>query len=683
MGYRWMRLFALLATALMMLCGTQAIAEKMTPVPAERIRDVTLPEGVVTIGDPVIQDGKVIVSVDDGKTNWTEVLLKAAARNMLDVTLKVDAPAGAVKGTRENFGADDTETLEAISQDTVPNWFLDYGLGPLFQERSMDGSVVFAEIHIGQITYLDPVSASGAGTLLAWESSDGQKQYEYVQWEITHSNPGTCEVQTPLLTTDMLSSVRAALPAGVTAEIEPGGITCTVQDFSALGGSLPIVIRAPEGAVTAVVYSSCEAQKILEVRSDGTVQLFITPASHPTYGYIKQIAPAQLDYSIAFFDGYIPDETDEPDEPDEPDETDEPGGSDVSLIDFGMVSIWLLAKEKVPYPYYNQQGCKPVDRDRLTIWQGTEEIDNANVYREAYGNAHLSKDALDFSENTSGNIRMEVAAPPWAVAYGISGSGSDFIYQTDWGLSISDDKHRISSGKAVTVYDLPLFRTVQVGRVRVYLLDGITARYGGFVRVISWYDDVNATAPRLVEYISITHDEFSETVRNEVVDTEQEIDGAVEEVTAVSENAWELVIRHDPQNGENAIHYDLQMEDARHVSYSLSGDTVFYIPYPDGYTYEDEDVTYQLYHYDDAYQSYTMVELVPTPYGLRFVEDHLSPFVLTWDEAPQNAVTPEPTDVPVIDLPQTGDGTHLEWLICVLAVSLAVLTYVMRRKRDA
>lgn len=105
------------------------------------------------------------------------------------------------------------------------------------------------------------------------------------------------------------------------------------------------------------------------------------------------------------------------------------------------------------------------------------------------------------------------------------------------------------------MYDQPLFRTVQVKGVLVYLPEGITARYGGYVRVISWYDDVNAAAPRLVEYMTITHDEFGETVRNEVVNSEQSIGGAVEEVTAVSENAWELVIRHDLQSGENAIHY--------------------------------------------------------------------------------------------------------------------------------
>lgn len=105
------------------------------------------------------------------------------------------------------------------------------------------------------------------------------------------------------------------------------------------------------------------------------------------------------------------------------------------------------------------------------------------------------------------------------------------------------------------------------------------------MRAISWYDDVNAETPRLIKYISITHDTFSDTVRSAVVDTEQDIVDAVQEVTAVSGNAWELVVRHDPQSGEDAIHYDLQMEDARSVSYSLDGDTVFYIPYPEGCAY--------------------------------------------------------------------------------------------------
>ena len=183
--------------------------------------------------DPVIADGRVVIYVDDDRTNWTEVLLKAASRDMLDAALTVAAPAGATAGTRENFGAGDAETLTAISLGSVPDWFSECSPEPLAQ-GILDGSAVFAEIRYGQPTFfVEPVSASGAGTVLTWGSRDGQKQYEYVQWEIHHSNPDAREVQMPLLTTDMLSAVPAALPQGVTAEIEPGGVTCTADSFSA------------------------------------------------------------------------------------------------------------------------------------------------------------------------------------------------------------------------------------------------------------------------------------------------------------------------------------------------------------------------------------------------------------------------------------------------------------------
>ena len=121
MKYRRMWLFALLAAALMLLCGAQAIAEKMTPVPAERIRNVTLPEGVVLIGDPVIAEGKVTVYVDDDKTNWTEVLPKAASREIIDAKLTVDAPfADAAKGVQENFGNGDIYTLPPYPKVLFP-----------------------------------------------------------------------------------------------------------------------------------------------------------------------------------------------------------------------------------------------------------------------------------------------------------------------------------------------------------------------------------------------------------------------------------------------------------------------------------------------------------------------------------------------------------------------------------
>lgn len=96
------------------------------------------------------------------------MLLKATSRDMLDATLTVAAPAGATAGTRENFGAGDAEMLTAIAQGTVPDWFSECSPEPPAQ-GSLDGSAVFAEIRYGQPAFfVEPVSASGAGTVLAW-----------------------------------------------------------------------------------------------------------------------------------------------------------------------------------------------------------------------------------------------------------------------------------------------------------------------------------------------------------------------------------------------------------------------------------------------------------------------------------------------------------------------------------
>ncbi|MDD5898240.1 MAG: LPXTG cell wall anchor domain-containing protein [Clostridia bacterium] len=648
MKHKW----AVLLLAVALLGCSCALAEAMTPVPYWRIEKVMLPEGIVIIGQPVITDGRVTVRVDDEATNWTEVLLKAAARDGMAVTLSVTAPdASCRKATREDFGSFDGETLEGIARGEVPGWFA--GCTPDSPvDGSVDGSAMFAEVRFGQPTYLEFASVSGAGTLICWQSDDGRK-YEYVQWDIIHSSSENVrEVSLPALSVDTLSSVPSALPGGVTAEIETGGITCVAKDFSAFS-SLPIVLNAPSGAQQAIVYSQ-QGQQTLDVRN-GKVELSITPDSHSTFR--GAIAPAQLDYTVVFAGEVEP---------------------ELEVYDCGLVSVWLLASEKAPYPYYNKAGVQPVAAERLSIYQGGQPVNIDGIYRQQYGQAHLSRQGLDVTANPSGVIRMEVAAPAWAVAYGICGSGGDFIYQTNWqGLDVSTDKNSIAPGSPVSVYNQPLFKTVQAGRALVYLQEGITARYGGYVQVISWYDDAQATQPRLVEYIAITHESFSQEVRNPVCDTEN-FSQPVTEVTGVSGQEWQLVVRYDPQQGERAIHYDLHMEDERNVTYQLDGATVFYLPYPEGCSYMDTQITYQLYHYDEAYQSYVSVRLEPTPFGLRFVEDHLSPFVLMWDSQ-----LPLPSEIPEADLPQTGDDMPLAALMGLLLVSLAVLAAVARRKRGA
>ena len=172
-------------------------------------------------------------------------------------------------------------------------------------------------------------------------------------------------------------------------------------------------------------------------------------------------------------------------------------------------------------------------------------------------------------------------------SYGLNQTGSDFIFRTDWSIVPSSEKHAIRSNETVRVYDDSLFRLVQAGRTLVYLRSGITARHGGYVRTISWYDSLDAVEPRLMEYISITQEDFSTEVRNALISSENALNSPVTEVTCVSKQDWELIVRHDPQSGEDAIHYDLHMEDTSGVSQELGEETVFYIPYPEGYAYGD------------------------------------------------------------------------------------------------
>lgn len=659
----------LLMVVLLLLCGANALAEEdllteipMTKVPANRIGAITLPEGLVTSRESVIANGKVTVYVDDEKTNWTEVLMKSASREIIDVSLTLLPPDGMTKATKENFGSEDEFTLPAIEQGVVPVWFAEYDeTYPLENPPQIEGSAVFVKIIFGTPTYVEPENATGAGTLICWENAAGLRQYEYVQWEIIHSDSKMREVEMPVLTTTMLSTVPAGLSPYGTTTIEQGGVTCIIDDFSKFN-TLPIIIKAPNGATGARVYSDNESfEEPLSV-SNGTVRLNITANSHPTFSFNKRIEPVQLDYTIVFVSGEEPEE---------------------ELIDFGFVTIWLLAKEQTPYIYYNHpQGATPVDENRLTLWQGERQISNATVYRKGYGQVHLTKSSLDFSVKNGGNIRLNIDAPAGAGAYALNASGSDFIYQTDWILDASKDKRQLPSNKSVTLHDQPLFRAVPAERVLVYLPDGNSARYGGYVYVISWYTDMSAAEPFMIEYISLTQDEFREIVRNDVKQDEAQITEPVTEVTAISENDWQLIVCHDPQNGENAVHYDLHMEDARCVTHTLDGETVFYIPYPDGYSYEDTDIEYRLYHYSDNYRDYedlSYTTLEPTENGLRFVEDHLSPFVLLWDDPAQDSTESEPSTA---DLPKTGDSAPVEWLIGMMLVSLMTLAYMARRKRS-
>ncbi len=137
---------------------------------------------------------------------------------------------------------------------------------------------------------------------------------------------------------------------------------------------------------------------------------------------------------------------------------------------------------------------------------------------------------------------------------------------------------------------------------------------------------------------------------------------------------WTLECRYRPQYGENAYHVELTLKDGEKVV-QPDGTTVFYLPYPDGYSFQS-GCTYRLKHYDPSYRAYTYIPVIATEQGLRFEADSLSPFVLSW-EAP---ATPVPAPTP--NVPKTGDNTPIALWLVLMTLSAAGVV-LMRRKAKA
>lgn len=152
---------------------------------------------------------------------------------------------------------------------------------------------------------------------------------------------------------------------------------------------------------------------------------------------------------------------------------------------------------------------------------------------------------------------------------------------------------------------------------------------------------------------------------------EADIHGQLAQPTFVNFVAkpWKLQSKYAVQCGNRAYQVELTMldENDNPVQFEENGKQVFYLPYPEGMSYES-GATWTLRHYlDDNYTKYELLNVTATEYGLRFETDSLSPFVLLWDVAD------------TANLPKTGDNTPLA-LYATLLVLTAAAAVLLRRK---
>ena len=152
--------------------------------------------------------------------------------------------------------------------------------------------------------------------------------------------------------------------------------------------------------------------------------------------------------------------------------------------------------------------------------------------------------------------------------------------------------------------------------------------------------------------------------------TETSLPDQLSGAIVIGDENWIVVTESYLQEGENAQHYELRLTDENGNTISPGRNTVVYLPYPDGLSYDDA-VTYTLRHYDEKGGSEIVTTLTPTAIGLRFEADSFSPFVLQWEEQPVPAID---------DLPETGDTSSVVPLLMMILSASASLC-LMRRRR--
>ena len=202
-----------------------------------------------------------------------------------------------------------------------------------------------------------------------------------------------------------------------------------------------------------------------------------------------------------------------------------------------------------------------------------------------------------------------------------------------------------------------------------------------------WYENADDAEPMKREYFWETNVPATLVDKVKPVASEQDLERPVKKPHIIGPHGkdyskWHLVVTSYYQEGKNARHYELSLEDENGNPVELSEELAIYLPYPNGFNYGDEETTFALRHYSsDLYSENNpnlhgrQVMVIPTEYGLKFVTSTFSPFIVSWETEEPEAVVPDEPSVP-----QTGDDTQLGLLFVLMAASALLGTALLRRK---
>lgn len=602
-------------------------------VDAARI-GVELPDGLVA--DIAKEDGILRIVIDDAASDWGRVLCSGDAYPYVLIRPTVERLNDNVTG-HVAFGNDVRPEMEDYIIEWMERDIANYENNHLQWSNGMQvGEVIPDRAMCMPRNEGNPEDEleNWPGTIICWldDSDPAYRYYEKINFVVTHKSDQSFYIPLRFISADTLSPTRdLTVPANAElVTLENGQVTYNVLyqtgDIPFDDQQLQVAMKAPEGAVSAQLAYGRGIYETL------TLENGVAYIGGIQYSGISRVDERQ--YTILWKD------------------------IDGNLIDYGFMWVHVVPPENDPWATY-VENWHPVPTDRMIINNGAEGCGVDVTYTESTGTVHIGYDNNVSLSSAPGNVAVSVIPPEGAVCYRSNGSGGnvimgrdDFIASEQHAVVIAQDYRMIDESGLYCIRDNSPFREVHAGPVTVFIQDGAVWQYGGGTNLIYWYASEESAItspeePMLVEYVNDTNGVLCRVKRYALVSSEDEITSPVTEVTAVGEYPWNLVVRKYPQLGDDAQHWELQMENETGVYQPLTENMIFYVPYPAGFD-RYSACTYEMRHYDEEYNGFALVELRCTDFGLRFEVSSLSPFVMSWEEIQNTKILALPASLKYI-----------------------------------
>mgnify|MGYP004504399631 CR=1 FL=1 len=665
---RHFRLLGLAAALCLLLAAGAALAdgEAMGLIDPGRITYTNQTYGLIAELDKSTP-GEVTLRVDSDNTDWSKVVTGTGAQEELSVSFEVAAPDGAKyyssggwSTTEEEWNALPPEekgqyaNFDEYLQDklTTPN-------------RSIpDNNKISLDLFYG--TYVQSKRQVAANALrtnvhtyaICWDMGGGTFQYERISVFASHSNPASNAMKN--LRPNFAADIIPDSSQGVSADVTSTSVNYVVEEDAAVT-ELITRVKVPDGAYTYRWVGGGRSFFDL-VNDDSHVSLSSDSAETHTDHYVL----------YWYRDGAATDLL----------------GCQCLVINVkrlgstpAVAKLTRITPLKAGWDVYAEMD--PV------LHQATRLEARKNGVEGWFNFAPKNSRGMMMGDLSQAHWWLRLRVPQGAkyLADSPAPRGNTLfspVSEEELGQTLEqavlerDDWIELEDGREWFIYDqsLVFFEAYRDDRITIYHPYPSTDEGQGEARLLTWYDrEGDAIYLEGDKYAGqwyiVTGNEL-ETIQSRPLKDKpgrHPVDCPTIVDPDTRHEQWMLESCYALQSGLDAYQVELHLLDENGEMVQPDGKKEFYLPYPDGMSYE-ANATWRLRHYNDDYTAYTYVDVTATEAGLRFESDSLSPFVLLWDGSESTA-------------PKTGDGTPLYLLSGLLVVSAALLLTALRRRKRA